>query len=100
MGSGVARGGGQGGRGGWGSALNPTRGSRPQTPSCTGFGVEPQLPAYMIQSSQPVWSAVESSNLSESSLGGGVGCGDTRSEPDRSDGERGEAEDRSTPSQT
>ncbi len=26
------------------------------------------FPAYMIQSSQPVWSAVESSNLFESSL--------------------------------
>ncbi len=37
-----------------------------------GFAAEPQLPAYMIQSIQPVWSAVESSNLSEYSLAGGL----------------------------
>ncbi len=37
-----------------------------------GFGAEPQFPAYMIQSSQPVWSGVEYSNFSVSSLAGGL----------------------------
>ncbi len=53
----------------------------------------------MIQSSLPVWSAIESSNLSESSLADWL-CERSRSEPERSEGERSEAEDRSAPSQT
>ncbi len=53
--------------------------------SPAGFGAKPQLPAYMIQSSQPVLSVVGSSNLPESSLAGGLAS--ERSEPERSEGE-------------
>ncbi|MCP3666925.1 MAG: hypothetical protein GY696_31265 [Gammaproteobacteria bacterium] len=36
----------------WGSAPDSAGGSRPRPPSGTRVGAEPQLPAYMIQSSQ------------------------------------------------
>ncbi len=74
----------------------------------SGFGAVLQLPAYMIQSSQPVRS-VESSNRQISSTSSRqvcpnpvrrVGCEGPRNKPERSEGERNEAEDRSPPGQT
>ncbi len=49
--------------------------------------------AYMIQSSQPVWSAVECQICLNPVWR--VGCVGLRSEPERSEGERSEAEERS-----
>ncbi len=59
------------------------------------LGAEPQLLAYMIQSSHPVWPAVESSNFLNPVWR--VGCEGSRSEPERSESDRREAEDRRYP---
>ncbi len=58
---------------------------------------EPQHPAYMIQSSQPVWSAARSQICLNPVWR--VGCEGSRSEPERSEGERSESADWRPPSQ-
>ncbi len=72
--------------------------SAPRPLSRMGFWAEIQLLVYMIQSSQPVWSAV-SHQICLNRVWQ-VGCEGSRSDPERSEGERSEAEDRSPPSQT
>ncbi len=92
----------------WGLGRSPSGGSGGRAPShilaakpprgLGGLGRDSQLPAYMIQSSLPVWSAARSQICLNPVWR--VGCEDSRSEPERSEGERSDAEDRSPPSQT
>ncbi len=75
-----------------GSGPEPQRGSGGRAPSyilAPGFGAEPQLPAYMIQSSQPVWSAARSQICLNPVWR--VGSEGWRSESERSEAERSEA---------
>ncbi len=68
---------------GLGRSVNQVWGRSPQLHSCgeaaPGFGAEPKLPAYMFQSSQPVWSAARGQICLNPVCR--VGCEDSRSEP-------------------